>query len=48
MQTIFESKDEGEYSRRTGTVDLVVCVGRIGRCVERKCNGGNGSREGGI
>ena len=48
MQTIFENKDEREYGGGTGTVNLVICTGRVSGCVERKCNGGNGSRGGGI
>ena len=27
---------------------VIICAGRIGRCVEGKCNGGNKSRRGGV
>ena len=45
MQTIFENEVEEEYSKRTGTVDLIICAGRVGRCVERKYNRENESRK---
>ena len=48
MQTIFKNEEEGSYGRRTGAVSFVVCVGRIGRCVEEERNGGVRVREGRI
>ena len=44
MQIIFENEDEGEFGREASIVGIVICVGGIGRCVERKCDRGNGSR----
>ena len=44
MQIIFEDENEGEYSRRTGAVGVVICAKRVSGCVERKHNGRNGGR----
>jgi len=33
---------------RGDTVGVIICAGRIGGCVEGKCNGGNRSRRGGV
>ena len=34
MQVIFENEDEGGDSRRTGTIDPLICIGRISGCIE--------------
>jgi len=39
------NEDEGKHSRRTGAVGVVICAGRVGRCLERKHNGRIGGRE---
>jgi len=36
MQAILKNEDEGRYSRRTDTVNFVICVGRISRHLEIK------------
>ena len=44
MQTIFENKVKRSNSGGTSSMGFVVCVGRVGRHVERKHNGGIGGR----
>ena len=47
MLVIYKDKVERKYGRRTGAVGVNICVGRIGRCVEGKYDGGiriSGSR----
>ena len=39
MQIVFEDEVEGVNGRRASVVGIVIYAGRIGRCVERKCNG---------
>ena len=39
MQIIYQNKNERCGSRRTDTVDAIICVGRIGRYLEGECNG---------
>ena len=39
MQVIYKNKDKGYSSRRAGVIGLIVYVGRIGRYLERKCDG---------
>ena len=36
MQVIHQNEDERGVSREVDILDLDVCVGRIGRCVERE------------
>ena len=36
MQIIPEDEDEESNGRRTGVLDLVTCVGRVSRYMERK------------
>ena len=38
MQAIHKNKDERSSSRRANAVDIVVCVGKIGRYLKGKCN----------
>ena len=40
MQIVFKNEAERSYGRRTGAVGFVICVGRVGRCVEGEHNGG--------
>jgi len=45
MQIIHQKEAERGVSRRTSTVDVVICTGESSRCVEGKYNGRVGSRE---
>ena len=42
MQIVYQNENEGYISRRAGVMGFIVCVGRIGRHLERKYNGGPG------
>ena len=42
MQIVFKNEVERSNGRITGTVGLVVCAGRIGRCMEGECSRGGG------
>ena len=44
MQVIFENENERSYSRRTGIVGVNICIRRVRRYMEGKCNGRFGSR----
>jgi len=44
MQIIYKNKDEGGGSRRTNSIDVVICVERISRCLEGEYIGGFGNR----
>ena len=44
MQAILEDEDEGDISGRASAVGVIICAGRIGRCVKREHNGGVGVR----
>ena len=48
MQAIFKDEDEVDISRRASAVGAIICAGRVGRCVERECNGGVRVRRNGI
>jgi len=48
MQTIYKNEDERSSSRGTNLVDLVICVKRIGRCLEGEYFGRFGNRSDGI
>ena len=45
MQVIHQNENEREVSREVDISDLDVCVGRIGRCVEREHFGRFGIRD---
>ena len=36
MQTIFEDEDKRSNGGRTGSMDIIICIKRISRCVERE------------
>ena len=40
MQVILENENEGDISERTSIVGVIICAGRVSRCVEGECNGG--------
>ena len=44
MQTIYKNEDERGSSRRTNLIGVVICAGRISRCLKGKYIGGFGSR----
>ena len=44
MQVVFKDEDEGSSGRRTDLMDLIICIRRIGRYLERKCVGRFGDR----
>ena len=48
MQVISEDEDKRGNDRRTGVLDLVTCVGRVSRHMERKHHGRIGVRGGGV
>ena len=48
MQVIYQNENGGNSSRRTNPVDLLICIGRIGRCLEEEYTEGLGSRTIGI
>ena len=48
MQFIFDNEDERSYSKRTGIVGVNICIRRVRRYMERKCNGRVGSRSIGV
>ena len=39
MQIILKDEDEGNISRRTNSIDLVICAGRVSGCLERELVG---------
>ena len=47
MQTVYKDKNERGTSGKIDLMDVVICIGRIGRCVEGECfvqsRGGNTS-----
>ena len=48
MQVIYQNEVERKHGRRTDTMGVNICARRIGRCMERECDGGTRSRGGGI
>jgi len=48
MQIIFESKNEGSSDRRTNSVNVVIYIRRISRCVEKEYIGESRVRKLGI
>ena len=48
MQFIFDNEDERSYSKRTGIVGVNICIRRVRRYMEGKCNGRVGSRSIGV
>ena len=42
MQTIHKDEDEKGSSGRVDSIDVVICTGRIGRCVKGECFGRSG------
>jgi len=48
MQIIFENKNERSSDRRKNSVNVVIYIGRISRCVEKKCIGESRVRKLGI
>ena len=42
MQAICKNEDEGGATGETNSMGTVLCIERIGRCVEGKCIGGPG------
>ena len=48
MQTILENKDERSHYGGTDSMNSVICIGRISRCMEGKCIKRFGGRRSGI
>jgi len=48
MQTIHKNEDERGNSGRADSMGIVVCVGRVSGCMERKYVGRFGGRRNGI
>jgi len=48
MQIILEDEVERSNGGGTGSMDLVICAGRIGGCMEGERDGRNGVRRGRI
>ena len=44
MQIVHKNEVEGNNGRRAGAVGFVVCIGRVGRCVEGEYDGRTGVR----
>ena len=36
MQIIFKNKDKENNSRRLNSVDIIICIERVSRCIEGK------------
>jgi len=36
MQIIYQNENERSGSQRTDSVGVIICAGRVGRCLERK------------
>ena len=39
MQIILKDEDEGNISRRTNSINLVICAERVSGCLERELVG---------
>jgi len=48
MQTIHKNKDERGDGRRTDSIGIVVCTGRVSEYIERKYVGRLGGKRNGI
>ena len=44
MQVIYQNENERDGGRRTNPVNLLICTGRISRCLEGEYTGRLGSR----
>ena len=45
MQVIFKNKNEGNSSRRTDSIDTILCIERISEYMEGKYTEGFGDRK---